>query len=339
MKIGKMILVFMLMALILTSPVSVYANETVTIRIGSIAPKGSPWDKTFKKIGREWAKITKQKVKLKIYPGGIAGSEVDMIKKMDEGTLGGAALVNDGIAHIYRDIYVLLIPWQFTSDKEFNDVFAKMKPFFEKEIEKKGFKVVGWSLNGWSRLFSKNPVFYPGDLKKQKLSFTAENPDMAQAWEVSGFQLAPGDFKDLMMNLETGKVTSFFLLPFVAIYGEYYTLARNMCTLKVFPLIGGILLSKETWKNIPRRYKKQMIKVARRYFDDLYQEVKKLEEEAIEKMEEYDLIRNKLPVDAPKTWQDAAGKIVDELIGKSFFSKEVYDRVQQYIKEYRRKAK
>ncbi len=146
MKSGKLILVFILTAWILTG--QVYANETITIRIGSIAPEHSPWGKTLKKISREWAKITKQKVKLKIYPGGVAGSEIDMIKKMRRGGLGGTALANEGIAYIYRDVYVLHMPCLFRSDMEFNDVFHRMKPFFEKEIEKKGFKMVSWSLCG-----------------------------------------------------------------------------------------------------------------------------------------------------------------------------------------------
>ncbi len=46
----------------------------LTIKIGSIAPDRSPWDKSLEELSREWEKITDGLVKLKIYPGGITGS-------------------------------------------------------------------------------------------------------------------------------------------------------------------------------------------------------------------------------------------------------------------------
>ena len=83
--------------------------EAQVIKIGSIAPDRSPWNDALKEIGREWEKISNGQVKLKIYPGGIAGSEEDMIRKMKVGTLGGAVLTNIGLTKINPDAFVLSI--------------------------------------------------------------------------------------------------------------------------------------------------------------------------------------------------------------------------------------
>ena len=66
----------------------------LTIKVGSIAPARSPWDKALRELGREWKKISNGSIRLKIYPGGIAGSEKAMIRKMKIGTLGGAVFTN-----------------------------------------------------------------------------------------------------------------------------------------------------------------------------------------------------------------------------------------------------
>ena len=334
MKIGKIILPVMLILTlipaVLTGPV--YAKETIIIKIGSVASEHSPWGKAFKRISREWAKITGGKVKLKIYGGGIAGHEVEMVKKIRGGKLDGAGLSLSGTSLIYRDTSVLWTAYLFNGEKEFNDVFYRMKPFFEKEIEKKGFKVIAWQLIGWPRIFSKNPVFYPRDLEEHKFAVPVEDPEILQVLKDSGDHSVPIDYNDLMMNLQSGKVTAFLLHPYFAAVGQYYTQAPNMCSDKAITDIGVLLITKKTWENIPDKYKKQMIDVARKHLDDLYQEIVKLEEEAIEKMEEYDLIVNKFPADAWEKWHAAADKRIDELKGKAF-SKEVYHQVRQYLKE------
>ena len=113
------------------------AASAQIIKIGSIAPDRSPWNEALKEIGREWEKISNGQVKLKIYPGGIAGSEDDMIRKMKLGTLGGAVLTNIGITKINPDAFVLNTPFLFNSEKEMSFVMGRLVPIFEKQIQGK----------------------------------------------------------------------------------------------------------------------------------------------------------------------------------------------------------
>ncbi len=335
MKTRKIILVLMLSVSILAG--SVYSQETIPIKIGTVIPERTPWEKALKRISIKWAEITRGKVKLKIYAGGIAGSDIETVEKLRSGKLGGAALTQDGISSIYKDFYLFYTPLIFRSDKEFNYVFDKMKPLFQEEIEKKGFKVIIWTSYGWARFFSKKPVFYPKDLHKHKLSITAESEGMVQAAKDAGFDPVQIDFNDLMMHLQSDRVTAFYHLPIIAAAGNYYTLVPNMCSLKVGPGIGGFFISKKTWENIPNQYKEQMIQSAQKINNDLSEEIADLEKDAIEEMEKYDLIVNKLPTDALGKWQNTLDKFIDGLLKRKVFSKDVYNRVQQYIKEYRQK--
>ena len=52
------------------------------IKLATLAPDGSPWHKHLEKMGNEWQQATDGRVRLVIYPGGVAGSDSDMVRKI-----------------------------------------------------------------------------------------------------------------------------------------------------------------------------------------------------------------------------------------------------------------
>ncbi len=308
---------------------------SLTIKIGSVAPAKSPWDKALRELGREWKAISNGMINVKIYPGGIAGSEEDMIRKLKMGVLGGAVFTNRGLTKIYSDFYVLNIPFLFNSEKEFLHITEKMNPLFEKGIGKKGYKVIIWSMAGWVHFFSKRKIEYPADLKKHKLSFTTGEPELEQVWKKSGYQVIPNNMSDLMMGLQSGMVNAFYLPPLVAASGQYFPLAPNMCLMKVAPIYGGIVLSSRIWKRVPEKFRKELMASARKISDRLYVKTKTLEEEAIETMKKHGLKVNNVPGDGMAKWRVASEEGVKSLINK-VFSKSVFDKLMEHIHEYRK---
>jgi TRAP-type C4-dicarboxylate transport system substrate-binding protein len=324
----RIVILFLVMVLALPG----YA---LTIKIGSTAPERSPWDKALEELGREWSSITNGLVKLKIYPGGIAGNEEDTIRKTRMGILGGAVITNRGFINLNPDIYALNVPFLITSEGELNYILDKMNPTFEKAIEKKGFKVIIMFMAGWVHFFTKKPVNYPHDLKTHKLAFTTGEPEMEQAWKKSGYHIVPTDLKDLLMALQSGMVNAFYLPPLVAGSGQYFPLAPHMSVQRIAPLIGGMVLSEKTWKSIPEKYREKMMAIALKMSGELYEKTVKLEKEAIEAMKKHGLKIVKFPDDSLEKWRTASAKGMDQLIGKAF-SKEIYDRIIHLLEEYRK---
>jgi TRAP-type C4-dicarboxylate transport system substrate-binding protein len=308
-------------------------GEAVMIKIGSAAPSRSPWDKALVEIGIAWEKISNGAVKVRIYPGGIAGNEADMIRKMRLDVLQGAVLTNMGIDKIEKSVFVLTTPFLFSTQEEFDYVFEKMKPIFENKIEAKGFKMVLWTLAGWVHFFAKEAVLYPEDLKKHKISFSQEEPEMEQAWKKMGYYVIPGDLKDLMVSLQSGMVSATYLPVLVAGSGQYFAIIRHMLSLRLSPLVGGLLLSEKTWRSIPEQYREPLISAAEKAAVNLYQTTMELEKEALKAMIENGLIIHEPPADALQKWREASDRGMDELIGKAF-SKEVFDQTLSYIREY-----
>jgi len=327
----KWLIVFISLVLLQTLTVSL---EAVTIKIATIAPTRSPWVTELKKLNLEWSKITNGTVTIKIYAGGVMGDEEDVVRKIRMGLLGGGVFTNVGMTNINPETSIFNIPFYLNSEQELDYLMVKMRPTFEKQIEDKGFKVIAWAKAGWIYFFTKDPIYYPDDLKKHKISFSTGYTDWENAWKKSGYHVVPSELKDLMMALQSGMVDSFYLSPIVAASSQYFPLSPNMCPLKIAPLMGGMVLSKKIWDTIPDQYKKELMTVSEQMAERLYLESIKLEEEAITEMKKHGLKITAVPDDAREKWKIAADKGMDALIGKAF-SKDIFAQFLQHLNDYR----
>lgn len=317
--------------LLLISPL--FSSET--IKIATSAPERSPWVEALEEMKRGWEQITEGKVKIKIYAGGIAGSEEDTVRKVRLRTLGGAALSNMGMVKIYNDAYVLNAPFLFSSGQELVYVLEKITPLFKKKIEEKGFKVIIWTMAGWVHLFTKEEVAYPDDLKKFKIGFGTDEPEMEQAWKKMGYHVVPTDLKDLLIALQSGRVNAFVLSPLLAGAGQYFPFASYMSSLRLAPLVGAVVIDKRIWDRIPVEYHQPMLELVQDLSVDLYQKTIELEKEAIDAMKEQGLKVYDPPPDSLSQWHQAAQKGMGELIDKAF-SAEIYQQVLDLLSEFRK---
>jgi TRAP-type transport system periplasmic protein len=310
----------------------------VTIKVGSVAPDRSPWGKALKEMAIEWSKITNGQVRIKIYPGGIAGSENDVIRKMRIGLLGGGVFTNRGFIHIYPDIYSLNVPLNITEEDELNYVLDKMRDQFEQGVELKGYKVVLFTMAGWLHFFTKRPLKYPEDLKKQKIAYTTGEPKMEQAWKKSGFHIVPIEMKDMMMGLQSGMTEGFYFPPILAGSTQFFALAPYMSSQRFAPLVGGIILTQKAWRKIPEKFRKPLLDSAKKMSDDLYKKIVDLELEAIETMKKNGLKIVDFAAGSMPKWRETVNKGMDKVIGKAF-SKEILDQMNKHLNDFRSNKK
>jgi len=306
----------------------------LVIKIASIAPSRSPWDKALEAMANDWERLSNGAVQVRIYPGGIAGTELDVIRKMRLGILQGGVFSNMGLAKIDPSVTVISIPFLFHSREEFNAVFEKMKPKFEQLIEAKGFKMMLWTLAGWVNFFTKTPVLEPDDLKKLKINVTEDFPEIEQIWKRMGYEVVPGE-SDMMIQLQSGAITALYLPPLLAASGQYFALAPHMLGPSLAPLVGGLVLSDRAWAAIPADLRQPFLDATARAAKGLYDETMALEADAVKMMKDNGLVIHDPSPAAMAKWREAARTAVADLIG-SVFSKDIYDQVVRLIQDYRK---
>lgn len=312
-------------------------QAAVEIKIGSVAPERSPWHNALLKLARDWESATGGQVRVRVYPGGIVGSELDMIRKVRLGVLQGAVLTNMGMMQVEKSALVLNLPFLFSSDEEFNYVFQRLRPILEARIEQTGFKVIHWTQSGWVYFFSKGPVLNPDDLKKYKISITKDDPDLEQVWKKMGYQVVPQDTKDVLIGLESGMVSATYLPAVMAASGQYFALAPHLLAPKLSPLVGSLILSRKTWEQIPENFKPALLEAAERQARALAGEITSLEEEAFRAMKEHGLVINS-PSDVEMTqWREASSRAIQSLVGR-IIPADIYEKTMDFIREYRAKG-
>ncbi len=306
----------------------------LTIKLGSLAPAGSPWDKGLNRLGAEWQKISCGGVELKIYPGGIVGDESDMIRKMRIGQLTAAGLSGVGLMRIYPDIVTVQLPLFIRSNAELDYVLDKMKPAFAKELEQRGFKVIIWSFVGWVHFFSTSPVVTPDDLKKRKMFVSAGDADAVQIWKECGFHVIPLTPTDIMPSLQSGMIDAFSATPLTAASYQWFGLAKNMCGMKWAPLIGGIVVSANAWSKLDTALAAKLEAAAVQVGSDMQAEILKADAAALDVMKKNGLVVNPVPPAAEDAWRAAVQGGFEKGFLKNI-NNDTYQAVKKYDDEYR----
>lgn len=309
---------------------------SITIKVGSVAPRNSPWDKALNTISVRWAEISGGRVNLKIYPGGIAGAEADMLRKVKVGALDGAVLSSMGLNKISPDLLILTMPLIIKNKGELDYVMDKIGPTYEEIMHEKKFKLIGWTMAGWMKVFSRDPVRYPDDLKSQKLGFTSGEDVLVQILKNMGFHIVPSDSIDWLSSLQSGRVDALLISPLIAAAYQVFTLAANMLDYPISPLLGAIVLSDRSWKKIPAKYHDQFLEVVDEVVADLDIESRELEDKALRLLLDNGLTVQETTPEIDSSWtaliEDIYGK--DGVIGK-VISRNVFEEVTGYTKEYR----
>lgn len=311
-------------------------SQALTIKVGSIAPDGSPWDMALKKMTTEWTRISNGQLQFKIYPGGIVGSENDMVRKMRIGQIQAAVFTGIGMGYIAPEVIALNLPFLVENDDELDYLMARITPYFDELIEKKGFHVAGWAKSGWVHFFSTKKALTPDEMKPLALGTSEGDPDMLQAWRAIGFNAVALSTNETMTALQSGMIEAYYSTPLASAAFQWFALAQHMSDFKVAPLLGGFVLDKKTWDKIPDDIKPELKKTASKIFKEMYIDILKLEDDAIAVMKKNGLQIHHMPKDVVEQWHEVSVKGYNIYIGKTF-PRSLYTRLQNIINEYRSK--
>ncbi len=311
-----------------------FSLYSITIKIGTVAPAGSPWDQILHSLAGQWEKISDGKVHVQIYPGGVAGGESDMIRKMRIGQLQGAALTQLALGRIVPDILAIDVPFLIETDGEFNYVLRKTRPYFDKRFSDEGYRLLTWSSAGWVRFFSTKPIGGPEELKKFRLGVPAGDDELLNTWRNLGFNAISLPIPDIMAGLQSGMIDAFYSPPSAAVVYQWFRGALYMSGFRVVPVIVGLIIDDRVWQRIPKELRPQLLGTMGGIEDALNRVAVNMDQQAIDTMKQHGLIVDPTSAKIESEWRElgAAGETM--VVGK-LFSTESLALVKRYLKEYR----
>lgn len=306
----------------------------LTVKIGTVAPAGSPWDGILHSLSGRWEQLSGGSIKVIIYPGGIAGGESDMIRKMRIGQLQGAALTQLALGRIVPDILALNVPFLITSDGQFNYVLDKTRDYFNQRFDEAGYKLLAWSSAGWVHFFSTKPVGNPEELRKLRLGVPAGDDELLTAWRSLGFNAISLPIPDIMAGLQSGLIDAFYAPPSAAAVFQWFKGALHMSAFRVTPVIVGLVIDNRTWEHLPGELRPELLQTMKGVESDLKKASAKMDEDAVAAMKTHGLIIDPVSAAGEEEWQALAAAGSGIVVGK-LFSQESLSLVDKYLKEYR----
>lgn len=281
------------------------ANAQVTIKLGTLAPQGSTWHELLKELGQKWEQASAGGVRLRIYAGGVQGSEGDMVRKLGINQLQGAAITNIGMHDVISEPQALAVPFLFQDGAEMDCAFERVRARIEAELAAKNLVALQWSKVGEFRLFCNASYKTPAEMKDAKVYCWEGDPKSEAAWRASGYRPVVLSSSDIYPSFQTGMVDCTTNVPLYVLTTRVFEKAKYMTDVSWGTLIGATLVRKDTWEKIDPALRPKLQAIAVELGKRVDSEVARLNADAIAAMKKQGL--TVVPTD-PAPWRAAAEK-------------------------------
>jgi TRAP-type C4-dicarboxylate transport system substrate-binding protein len=325
-------LLILMCSVVLTAP-DVSAAGFV-VKLGTLAPRDSSFHKILTTMGTTWSHVPGGAT-LRVYPGGTAGGEADMVMKMKIGQIDAALLTANGLADIDRAVQSLqAMPMMFRSLDEVDYVSEKLRPKLDKRLRDKGFVILFWTDAGWVRFFSKTAVRSPEELKRTKLFTWAGDTETFDIYKSLGFHPVSLETNDILPMLRTGMITAVPAPPYMALTTQMYTAAPNMIALDWAPLVGALVVTERAWNKLTPAAQTEMAKAAAVAGVQMKTQNRRESNEAVEAMQKRGLQVYRPTPEIEQQWRKAAEQSYAQIRG-GLVPADFFDEVKGLLTEYR----
>ena len=327
-----------LLAFLFFTQTAMGAEKSLLIKMGTLAPEGSSWMKTFNTLNTEVMKKTENKVQFRVYPGGVLGDEMDMLRKLKIGQIQGVALTSAGLSTLFKEMDVLQIPFLFQTYEEVDSVLKKTDSFFRKGFEDNGYVFLGWSEAGFVYLMSTLPISSVADLRKAKVWIWEESPMSKAIFDEAGVKAIPLTVPDVLVGLQTGLVDVVYVPPTGAISLQWFTKIKYMTDVPLVYLAGGVVVKKDIFKQIPQTSQNFILESYQQHLEQLKTITRNENRDAVKVM-----VKNGVKIITPTKdqideYKRLSNKAMNHISGQTF-SKKVLDEVTSLLESYRRGGK
>ena len=313
-------------------------GQELEVKIGSPLPRESLWGRTLDRIAAEWSRVTNGQVRLRVIHGGIEGSEAKMRLSLSGNTIQAAVFTSFGLAGVDPGIMTMSAPFLIRNEAELAAVMKELQPVLESRLNSGDCFMLAWSKAGFVNIFSRDPVFTPDDLKKMKIASNPESDDMNTAFKTMGYQVVESDWLDVGQKLATGSVAAVYQNPAGIAAYQLHTVLKNMCSINIAPVLGGIVVNQLTWRRIGElnpKYQADLLRATRQIAESLDSSMQKTVSDAVQSMTREGLKLNRPSPAQEQLWYNDVDRVTPTLLGTTY-DRDLYSRINEVLEKFRK---
>jgi TRAP-type C4-dicarboxylate transport system substrate-binding protein len=307
------------------------------LKLATLVPDGSVWYQALMEMSATWKADTGGSGNLRVYAGGVAGDEPDMLRKMRTGQLHAATLTVSGLAKLDGAFAVFSMPLFYDSYDELWSVVDALEPTVRERLDERGYVLLNWGIGGWVHIFSKKPVHSVADLRGVKMFASAGDDDWVQLWKSRGYNPVPLAMTDIQTGLQTGLIDGIPTTPLASLSLQWFRHVPNMYETGLAPLIGATIVTKEAWGRMSETERTALVKAAKTLEARLRRDVPAQDAQAIEEMKKRGLTVTSPAGDpaAASAW-NVESQALSEYMRAKMVPADVFDRAVRARDTYRK---
>ncbi|MDB5749802.1 MAG: dctP4 [Ramlibacter sp.] len=230
------------------------AAQTLTLKASDVHPAGYPNVVAVENLGKKLEAATKGRIKLQMFPGGVLGSEKEVVEQTQVGAIQIARISLGVLGPVVPDVNVFNMPFVFRDEAHMRKVIDG--PIGREILDKISSSparlvALGFMDSGSRSLYTKKPVRAPADLKGQKIRMMG-NPLFVDTMNAMGGNGISMGHTEVFGALQTGVIdgaennppTLFTSNQYTTV--KYYTQTNHLIIPEIF------VMSKVTWDKLSK---------------------------------------------------------------------------------------
>jgi len=306
----------------------VRATAPKTIKLATLAPNGSSWMRHFNEWGRDVQDQTHGAVRLRFYPGGVAGDERDVIRKMQTGQMHGASVTSIGLSQIHKPVLVLQVPGLFADYVALDRARDALKAEFARAFERNNYVLIGWGDVGPIHTFSKRQIRTPADLKRARPWVWSDDPITRELYSVLGVTGVPLGLPEVYAGLQTGMIDTFTASPIAVLALQWQSNITHMTEEHEAMAIGATVISKRFFDTLTAEEQRIVRDTGAEHHRRLIAAIRRDDAAALTTLKHRGLTVDSIPPAARAEWQRAFAETRRRLAPR-IYSAELLARVER----------
>lgn len=306
------------------------AAETQFIRVAVIAPRDSDLSKTFLKLDKSLRTATQNTWGVRLYPGGVAGDETDVLRKIKIGQMDCTTITSIGLSQIVRETTLLNLPGVIRGYKQLEAVQAAMNKEWETSFEKSGYKLLRWGETGQLRWFAKQPLTRPSSIKHMRPWVWPASSSSKGIMAATGATGVPLGVPEVYGALQTGMIDMVISTPVALIALQWHGKLANMTKLTTGVLVGAIVVDANKWKQMPAQVQQHVNSELTRNDKSDRDEIRAADERSYAALLKRGFKANDWTGDALKEYENMVVTIQNNLVGR-MYSAATLAKVKQLV--------
>ncbi len=290
--------------------------QQIVLKVAVQIPRSQEAALEVKKYNDQLAALTNNAVQTRVYWGGAAGDDVDVLRKMRTGQIDGAPLSLELVSRFVRQALVLASPRLFTNYRQVDAARAELTPAMDAEAYQNGFKVMAWGDVGRLRLLSVRPIETLADFRRMRPWLYTQSETLKEFYKAIGATGVPLGIGEVYGGLQTGMIDVVWSSALLAAALSWHSGTKYISERGLGFIHIAFAFRRPSWEALPKNVQDSMTKLSRDRAQENQLEARKTDERTYQKLLQrgHKAVRTKNEAE----WYESGRALRNRMIGRVY---------------------